>query len=136
MVWFGPIFKFGHTTYHPILKDFIFSFPSDFTDHSKHKKKIKMNVLKRHKSCSSSLCSKRRLFLLDSTSSSYQTEVQLPSLIFLLSRCSTVVGDISYRISEAIYIKRFTKMSGFVKNKGHPNLAFNDCPLEMRCLST
>lgn len=27
-------------------------------------------------------------------------------------------------------------MSGFVKNKGHQNLFFNDCPLAIRCHST
>lgn len=26
------------------------------------------------------------------------------------------------------FLKQFTKMSGFVKNKGHQNLFFNDCP--------
>lgn len=133
--WFGPIFRFGHSTHQPILKISSFHFHLILLTTLSTKKKNR-NVLKRPKSCSSSPRSKKRMFLLDSISSSYQTEIQLPSLIFLFSRSSTVVGDISYRISEAIYVMRFTKMSGFAKNKGHQNLAFNDCPLEMRCLST
>lgn len=34
------------------------------------------------------------------------------------------------------FLELFTEVSGFVKNKGHQNLFFNDCSLATRCHST